>query len=71
LARAGTRVQAWALKFRELRDRARKELGPKFDIRAFHDEMLSGGVLPLDLLDARTESWIRSQKLGAGSAAAN
>jgi uncharacterized protein (DUF885 family) len=59
------------LKFRELRDRARKELGPKFDIRAFHDEMLSGGVLPLDLLDARTESWIRSQKLGAGSAAAN
>jgi uncharacterized protein (DUF885 family) len=39
------------LKFRELRDRARKELGSKFDIRAFHDEMLNGGVLPLDLLD--------------------
>ena len=50
------------LKFRELRDRAQKELGPKFDIRAFHDEMLSGGVLPLDLLDARTTRWIGAQK---------
>jgi uncharacterized protein (DUF885 family) len=52
------------LKFRELRDRAQKELGPKFDIRAFHDEMLSGGVLPLDLLDQRTNNWIAAQKAG-------
>jgi uncharacterized protein (DUF885 family) len=59
------------LKFRELRDRAQKELGPKFDIRSFHDEMLSGGVLPLDLLDSRTNSWIRGQKLRAKSTAAN
>jgi len=59
------------LKFRELRSRAEQELGPKFDIRLFHDEMLSGGVLPLDLLDSRTTSWIRGQKLGAKSAAAN
>ncbi len=51
------------LKFRELRDRARKELGPKFDIRAFHDEMLNGGTLPLDLLDARTDAWIAEQKM--------
>jgi len=51
------------LKFRELRARAQKELGPKFDIRAFHDEMLNGGVLPLDLLDERTNAWIRDQKL--------
>jgi uncharacterized protein (DUF885 family) len=36
------------LKFVELRERARKELGPKFDIRTFHDEMLNGGVLQLD-----------------------
>jgi len=49
------------LKFRELRDRAQKQLGPKFDLRTFHDEMLSGGVLPLDLLDARTDRWIKSQ----------
>jgi len=59
------------LKFRELRDRAQRELGPKFDIRDFHDEMLSGGVLPLDLLDSRTNSWIRGLKLGQKSAAAN
>ena len=52
------------LKFRELRERAEKELGPKFDIRTFHDEMLNGGVLPLDLLDARTDSWIKAQKAG-------
>lgn len=50
------------LKFRELRERAQKELGAKFDIRAFHDEMLDGGALPLDLLDARTNQWIAKQK---------
>jgi uncharacterized protein (DUF885 family) len=50
------------LKFRELRDRAQKQLGTKFDIRSFHDEMLNGGTLPLDLLDARTDKWIAEQK---------
>src|SRR5215469_14710920 len=50
------------LKIRELRDRAQKELGPKFDLRKFHDEMLNGGALPLDLLDARTNKWIAEQK---------
>jgi uncharacterized protein (DUF885 family) len=50
------------LKFRELRDRAQKELGPKFDIRKFHDEMLDGGTLPLDMLDARTDKWIAEEK---------
>jgi uncharacterized protein (DUF885 family) len=49
------------LKFRELRERAKKELGPKFDIRKFHDEMLDGGTLPLDLLEARTDKWIAQQ----------
>jgi uncharacterized protein (DUF885 family) len=50
------------LKFRELRERARRELGANFDIRAFHDEMLNGGVLPLDLLEARTDGWIKAQQ---------
>ena len=50
------------LKFRELRARAQGELGAKFDIRSFHDEMLNGGTLPLDLLDARTNEWIAEQK---------
>jgi len=49
------------LKIRELRDRAQQKLGPKFDIRKFHDEMLDGGTLPLDLLDARTDKWIARQ----------
>jgi uncharacterized protein (DUF885 family) len=52
------------LKFRELRERAQKQLGPKFDIRSFHDEMLNGGVLPLDLLESRTNGWIQAQKSG-------
>ncbi|HLZ96973.1 MAG TPA: DUF885 family protein [Steroidobacteraceae bacterium] len=56
------------LKFRELRDRARTQLGAGFDIHSFHDEMLNGGVLPLDLLDSRTDSWIRAQKLAPASA---
>jgi uncharacterized protein (DUF885 family) len=50
------------LKIRELRERAQKELGPKFDIRKFHDEILDGGTLPLDLLEARTDKWIAEQK---------
>jgi uncharacterized protein (DUF885 family) len=50
------------LKFLELRELARKELGPKFDIRTFHDEMLNGGSLPLDLLEARTARWIAEQR---------
>lgn len=50
------------LKIRELRDRAQKELGPRFDIRKFHDEILNGGTLPLDLLEARTDKWIAEQK---------
>jgi uncharacterized protein (DUF885 family) len=49
------------LKFRELRERAQRELGPKFDLRKFHDEMLNGGTLPLDMLEARTDHWIAEQ----------
>ncbi len=50
------------LKIRELRERAERELGPKFDVRAFHDEILDGGTLPLDMLEARTDKWIAEQK---------
>ncbi|HEY4951187.1 MAG TPA: DUF885 domain-containing protein [Candidatus Acidoferrales bacterium] len=51
------------LKIRELRERARKELGAKFDIRTFHDEIINGGTLPLDLLESRTDKWIAEQEL--------
>ncbi len=50
------------LKILELRDRARKELGPKFDIRSFHDQVIDSGSLPLDVLDERITAWITSQR---------
>ena len=50
------------LKILELRDRAKKALGDKFDIRAFHDQVLDSGAMPLDLLDERINAWIASQK---------
>jgi uncharacterized protein (DUF885 family) len=49
------------LKILDLRNRAKQQLGPRFDIRAFHDEILSGGSLPLDMLEARVDNWIGSQ----------
>jgi uncharacterized protein (DUF885 family) len=57
------------LKILELRARARKELSGRFDIRSFNDQILNGGVLPLDLLDARMNRWIHEQKLDAKLAA--
>jgi uncharacterized protein (DUF885 family) len=45
-----------------LRDRAKKELGDKFDIRAFHDQVIDSGALPLDVLEGRITAWIAAQK---------
>ena len=50
------------LKILELRDRAKKALGDKFDLRAFHDQVLDTGALPLDVLGDRIDAWIASQK---------
>ncbi len=49
------------LKILELRARAKKALGDKFDIRAFHDEVLDAGPLPLDVLEQRVDAWITNQ----------
>ncbi len=57
------------LKIRELRERARMQLGPRFDIKAFHDEILNGGPLPLDLLEERVDGWIKSQRQPQAAAA--
>ncbi len=57
----GLSYQIGKLKILDLRNRAQQQLGPHFDLRAFHDEILSGGSLPLDMLDARVASWIGSQ----------
>lgn len=56
------------LKIVELREHAKKELGDQFDIRAFHDEILGGGALPLDVLEARTNAWIAAVKAGKAPA---
>ena len=49
------------LKILTLRERAEIELGDRFDIRAFHDELLGAGALPLDLLELRMDSWAATQ----------
>ena len=50
------------MKIRELRDYATKELGEKFDVRKFHDQVLDSGALPLDVLEARIKDWVKLQK---------
>jgi len=54
-------------KFQELRERATRELGARFDVRAFHDAVLADGALPLDVLEARTDAWIARRKAAAAS----
>jgi len=50
------------MKILDLRTRAQKTLGSRFDIRAFHDAILDEGPLPLDILDTRIDAWIREQQ---------
>ena len=52
------------LKIKELRAYATDELGEDFDIRAFHDEVLGKGALPLSVLDANIKTWVQEQKQG-------
>ena len=63
----GWPAQALAYKVGEvrivaLRRRAEAALGPRFDIRAFHDAVLDEGTMPLEILDARIDAWIATQK---------
>ncbi len=52
---------------RWLRDEAKKALGDAFDIRAFHDEVLGAGALPMDVLERRIHAWIdRTRAAGGG-----
>ncbi len=55
------------MKIIELRERARKQLGERFDLRAFHDALLADGPLPLDVLESNMNQWMAAQK---GSASA-
>jgi uncharacterized protein (DUF885 family) len=50
------------MKITELRAKAAKALGPKFDVRAFHTELLKDGALPLAVLEEKIDSWVESRK---------
>jgi len=50
------------LKILELREKAKHELGTKFDIRQFHDVVLTNGALPLDVLEDLVNRWIKSKQ---------
>ncbi|MFL6465992.1 MAG: DUF885 domain-containing protein [Bryobacteraceae bacterium] len=54
--------KAGQIKILELRERARRELGSRFDVRAFHDAVLANGAVPLDVLDEQITAWIGEQK---------
>lgn len=50
------------MKILALRERAERQLGDRFDIRAFHDHLLGAGSLPLDLLELRMDAWLTGQR---------
>jgi uncharacterized protein (DUF885 family) len=50
------------LKIKELKAKAKRELGDRFDVRRFHNALLDDGPLPLDLLEKRIDEWVREQK---------
>lgn len=52
------------LEIKALRKYAEQELGPRFDVRAFHDQILDQGALPLDVLDTRIRAWVGDIKKG-------
>jgi uncharacterized protein (DUF885 family) len=50
------------IKIQELRKMAETELGDKFDLKGFHDTVLGGGALPLDLLEKVVKQWVEEEK---------
>jgi uncharacterized protein (DUF885 family) len=53
------------LKFRELREYSKNQLGEAFDVREFHDEVLRHGALPLDVLEKNVRTWVAQKKVKA------
>ncbi|MBB3342710.1 DUF885 domain-containing protein [Luteimonas sp. RC10] len=59
-----TAYKVGMIRIQALRRKAETELGDRFDIRGFHDTVLGGGALPLDLLEQRVDRWIAEKKAG-------
>jgi uncharacterized protein (DUF885 family) len=57
-----TAYKTGALTIQRLRDKAQAALGPKFDIREFHDQVLDTGALPLTVLEEKINAWIASKQ---------
>ncbi|HVY88192.1 MAG TPA: DUF885 domain-containing protein [Hyphomonadaceae bacterium] len=57
-----TAYKIGALKILELREKAKTELGDKFDIKGFHDTVIGGGALPLPILEKRVDAWVAKVK---------
>ena len=55
------------LKISELREKSKKELGTRFDLRQFNDAVLETGSVPLDVLEKHIDSWIARQKSNAST----
>ena len=59
-----TAYKVGMLKILQLRDKAKKSLGDKFDIRQFHEVVLDNGSVPLDVLEELVDRWIKSKQAG-------
>ena len=57
-----TAYKVGQLKILELRERAKQELGAKFDLREYHDLVLKDGAVPMDLLEENVRAWIAKKK---------
>ena len=57
-----TSYKVGMFKIMELRERAETELGDRFDIREFHDALLTGGSMPLNILEDRIDNWIEASR---------